>query len=60
MIACDMYNMVSPYSWTEDAYDTVPSYLKYDMLWCVLHGINVFMDWGCVWNDVISLKYDMV
>jgi hypothetical protein len=40
MIACDMYNMVSPYSWTEDAYDTVPSYSKYD----ILHGITVFMD----------------
>jgi hypothetical protein len=37
--------MVTPYSWTEEAYDTVASYLKYDMLWYVLHGITVFMDW---------------
>jgi hypothetical protein len=40
MICCDVYYMVSPYSWTEDAHDTVLSYLKYDRLWYVLHSIT--------------------
>ena len=56
MICCDMYYMVSPYSWTEDAYDTVPSYLNYDMLWYVLHDITVYLELVCVWYGAIVFK----
>ena len=56
MICCDTYCMVTPYSWTQEAYDTVASYLKYDMLWYVLHGTTVFMDLGCVWYGAIVFK----
>ena len=47
MICCDAYYMVPSYSWTEDAYDTVALYIKYDMLRYVLHGTTVFMDLVC-------------
>jgi hypothetical protein len=56
MICCDAYYMVPSYSWTEDAYDTVALYIKYDMLRYVLHGTTVFMDLVCAWYSGIVFK----